>query len=211
MPLHVFEPRYRQLTTDLVTGAVPGRTFAVVAVRPGWNTEDGVAEAVHDIGCTAELKDSQRRPDGRFDIIARGMRRFRLLGIDPTTAPYLTATIEPLPDLYETAVSAGQAARVLPGLAQAARGAHRRYCTLAWQPDDWKDPSGELDPAMLAHALAGDCLLTLEDRQTLLEQRCPAKRLRMVRSVVARETEILRALGAVPVSADQLTGQQSRN
>lgn len=211
MPLHIFEPRYRQLTTDLMTGAVPGRTFGAVAVRPGWNTEDGVAEAVYDIGCTAELQDAQRRPEGRFDIVARGMRRFKLLEIDPTTAPYLTANIEWLPDHYEPPTAEAHCAQLLPELARAARGAHQRYCTLAWQPDDWKNPRGDLDPAMLAHTLAGDCLLPLEDRQALLEQCCPAKRLRMVRAVVARETGFLRALGAVPVAPDQLTVQRSQN
>ena len=44
LPLHIFEPRYRQLTVDLVTGAVPDRQFGVVAVREGWTPDDdGIA------------------------------------------------------------------------------------------------------------------------------------------------------------------------
>lgn len=205
MPLHIFEPRYRQLTTDLVTGAVPGRTFGVVAVRPGWHTKDGVAEAVYDVGCSAELLDAQRRPEGQFNVVTRGMRRFRLLEIDPTAAPYLTATVDWLPDVAEVpAVS-------VPNLATAARGAHHRYCSVAWHQEDWKSPGSDLDPAVLPHILAADCLLPLDDRQSLLEQRCPVRRLRMVRSMVAREAEILSRLGAVPVPADQLTPTLCRN
>lgn len=212
LPLHIFEPRYRQLVTDLVTGAVPARTFGVVAVRPGWNTADGVAEAVYKVGCSAELQDAQRRPDGRFDIVTRGMRRFALLDIDPTVAPYLTATVEWLPDIDRRATPQDQALHAqLPSLAKAARGAHRRYCTLAWQRDDWTAPHSDVDPALLAHLLAADCLLPLDDRQALLEQQCPVRRLRMVRSLVARETEFLRTLNAVPVPAERLTPQLHHN
>jgi len=205
LPLHIFEPRYRQLTTDLVTGLVPARTFGVVAVRPGWNTEDGVAEAVYDTGCSAELLDAQRRPDGQFDIVTRGMRRFRLVDLDPTAAPYLTATVEWLPDVDPPAQAP------MSALALAALGAHHRYCTVAWHREDWKSPGGDLDPAVLAHMLAADCLLTLDDRQSLLEQRCPMRRLRMVRSMVGRETQFLSRLGAVPAPAGQLTPQLCRN
>ena len=205
LPLHIFEPRYRQLTTDLATGLVPARAFGVVAVRPGWNTGDGVAEAVYDIGCSAELLDAQRQPDGQFDIVTRGMQRFKLIDIDPTAAPYLTATVEWLPDVEPPARAS------LTTLAVAALGAHHRYCSVAWHREDWKSPGHDLDPASLAHVLAADCLLTLDDRQALLEQRCPESRLRMVRSIVVRETEFLRRLGAVPVPAGQLTAQLCRN
>jgi len=212
LPLHIFEPRYRQLTTDLVMGVVPDRTFGVVAVRPGWNTEDGVAEAVYGVGCSAQLQDAQRRPDGRFDIVSRGMRRFALREMDPTPAPYLTATVEWLPDFDESAQRDGQGAPALPAtLVQAARGAHHRYCTLAWQHDDWMPPRGDVDPAVLAHVLAADCLLTVDDRQALLEQQSPVRRLRMVRSMVTREAEFLRTLNAVPAPADRLTPQLHRN
>ena len=204
LPLHIFEPRYRQLTTDLITGVVPDRRFGVIAVRPGWDIEDGVLEAVHGVGCSAELLDAQRGPEGQFDIIGRGVHRFHLLEIDPTTAPYLTATVEWLPDVVSSARTA------LPTLAMAARGAHRRYCSVAWHKADWQSP-GDVDPAVLAHVLASDCLLTLDDRQALLEQRCPVRRLRMVRSMVAREAEILGKLGAVPVPAGQLMTQLCEN
>lgn len=197
LPLHIFEPRYRQLITDLVTGAVPGRTFGVVAVRPGWSTSDGVGEAVYEVGCTAELQDAQRLQDGGFDIITRGMRRFRLLSIDPTAAPYLTATVEWLPDLPV-------ARQPVDALTTQARGAHQRYCSLAWQRDDWRPPKQDVDPAILPHVLASDCLLPLEDRQSLLEQRCAAVRLQMIRRLVARETEFLQRLRAVPATAELL-------
>ncbi|HSK60406.1 MAG TPA: LON peptidase substrate-binding domain-containing protein, partial [Actinomycetospora sp.] len=126
LPLHIFEPRYRQLTIDLVTGALPGKQFGVVAVREGWSPDDG-REGLHDVGCTASLREVRRLPDGRFDIQTTGDRRFRLLDVDDSTAPYLVATVEWLPD------DEGDTATDLAPLAMAARAAHRRYCTTAWR------------------------------------------------------------------------------
>ena len=76
LPLHIFEPRYRQLTVDLVTGAVPDKQFGVVAVRDGWVPDDDGLRSLHPVGCTAEVRDVRRLPDGRFDIVTRGARRF---------------------------------------------------------------------------------------------------------------------------------------
>jgi uncharacterized protein len=203
LPLHIFEPRYRQLTVDLVTGAVPGRSFGVIAVKPGLDT----AEVTHDIGCTALLKEARKLPDGRFDIVTRGEKRFRLLDIDNASAPYLVGRIEWVPDDDPPA----QQSLLLPMLARSAREAHKQYCWAAWQNEDWAEPDDDVDVAALAHLLAADCLLTLEDRQALLEERDPVDRLRMVRTLLVREAAFLRALRAVPVPLNQFAVKTSRN
>ncbi|HEY2220520.1 LON peptidase substrate-binding domain-containing protein [Actinomycetospora sp.] len=222
LPLHVFEPRYRQMTIDLVTGAVPGKQFGVVAVREGWGPDDG-PDGLHEIGCTASLREVRRLPDGRFDMLTVGDRRFRLLDIDDTAAPYLVANVEWIPDLEADDPEA------LEPLELAARAAHRRYCTTArtyrriadateaaLSDDDIEaaepeenlgpqaesppigvDDDGPVDAAVLAHLLAADCLLPLGDRQEILEQTCPRKRLEMVSHSMAREAELLGRLHAV--------------
>ncbi len=203
LPLHIFEPRYRQLTVDLVTGAVPGRSFGVIAVKQGLETAE---ETTHDIGCTAVLREARRLPDGRFDIVTRGEKRFRLLDIDETSAPYLVGSVEWVPD-----DDPPNDELLLPMLSRAAREAHRRYCTAAWQHGDWKEPAADVDVAALPHLLAADCLLTLEDRQALLEECDPANRLRLVRTLLVREAAFLRALRAVPVPLNQFAVHTSRN
>jgi uncharacterized protein len=204
LPLHIFEPRYRQLTVDLVTGAVPGRSFGVIAVKQGFDTAE---ETTHDIGCTAVLREARRLPDGRFDIVTRGEKRFRLLDIDETPAPYLVGSVEWVPDDDPP----DDDLMLLPMLSRAAREAHRRYCSAAWQHGDWDEPAADVDAAALPHLLAADCLLTLEDRQTLLEECDPADRLRLVRALLVREAAFLRALRAVPVPLNQFAVQTSRN
>lgn len=200
LPLHIFEPRYRKLTTDLVTGAVPGKSFGVVAVRPGRDGSEGDLTALHEVGCTARLQEARRLPDGRFEIMTRGERRFRLLDVVPSSS-YLSAVVEWLPD---TEVSASEVVDTVPALVHAARAAHHRYCEVAWKRDDWDAPDRDVDAAVLAHLLAHDCLLTLEDSQALLEERSILRRLRMVRRLVARETAIITAWRAVPIPLEQL-------
>jgi hypothetical protein len=212
LPLHIFEPRYRQMTLDLVTEAVPGRSFGVVATRPGYENGTVIAGAigtpnVHEIGCSAVLNEVRRLPDGRFDLVTTGDRRFKVLEIDESSAPYLVATVDWLPDgdLEE------QENRILPMLARAARDAHRHYCATAWRQEDWEEPDAAAEPATLSHLLATDCLLALEDRQDLLEEVSSAKRLRLIRSLLTREAEILRTLRAVPVPLTQFATESSRN
>lgn len=192
LPLHIFEPRYRQLTVDLVTGAVPDKEFGVVAVREGFTPDDAGLAALHTVGCTAQLREVRRLPDGRYDIVTRGARRFRLLEIDASAKPYLLGTVEFLPDTEP------EGADLTRMLVASARAAHRRYCSTAWKEGDWAEPDADLDAALLAHVLAADCLLSMSDRQSLLEQVCPTERLRMVRQLMAREAGLLAQLRAVP-------------
>jgi uncharacterized protein len=205
LPLHIFEPRYRRLTVDLVTGAVPDKHFGVVAVREGFLPDDDGIAALHEVGCTAELLDVRRLPDGRFDIVTRGARRFRLLTLDTQARPYLTGTVEYLPD---EPCAGGDEARFL---AAAARAAHRRYCSTAWKSGEWSEPEGDVEPGNLAHVLAADCLLPIGDRQELLEQTSPAQRLRMIRSLLARETALLGRLRAVPAPITTYAVEHSHN
>lgn len=210
LPLHIFEPRYRQLTIDLVTGAVPDKEFGVVAVREGWTPDDDGRDGLHSVGCTAELRDVRRLPDGRFDVVTRGARRFRLLELDTESKPYLMGSVEFLPDVETDADSAG-GDELTSMLCAAARDAHRRYCATAWKSDDWSEPDADIAPDRLPHVLAADCLLPLTDRQALLEQTSPTQRLRLVRLLLARETGLLTQLRAVPAPSTTYAVEHSAN
>jgi Lon protease-like protein len=206
LPLHIFEPRYRQLTVDLVTGAVPDKQFGVVAVRDGWVPDDDGLRSLHPVGCTAEVRDVRRLPDGRFDIVTRGARRFRLLDMDSSSKPYLMGSVEYLPDA-EAPPPDGMTLM----LSLAARAAHRRYCSTAWKTGDWSAPEPDVEPGTLAHVLAADCLLPIDDRQHLLEQVSPTERLRMIRMLLARETGLLSQLHAVPAPITSFAVENSTN
>lgn len=207
LPLHIFEPRYRQLTVDLLTGAVPDREFGVVAVREGHSPDRSGASGMHAVGCTAVLIDARRLPDGRYDVVTRGARRFRLLDLDTGSHSYLSGEVEFLPD--DTGDEADP--RLVAMLERSARAAHREYCDTAWRTGDWSEPAADTPTADLAHLLAGDCLLPLGDRQLLLEQTSAVQRLREIRRLLARERGLLETLRAVPAPLGSFPDEHSPN
>lgn len=207
LPLHVFEPRYRQLTTDLVNEIVPDRRFGVVGIRQGWEVGDDNVDSMHDVGCSALLQDVRQLPEGRYDITSSGERRFRLLQIDREAAPYLMARVEWLPDTEPEA----ETARVSDRIVASARSAHERYHQTGLRSEPQEAPSDDTELGNLAYALAEDCVLSPEDRQDLLAETDPLARLRLVRKLMLREAEFLRELRAVPAPLAEFAENTSVN
>ncbi|GAB3466189.1 LON peptidase substrate-binding domain-containing protein [Actinophytocola sediminis] len=211
LPLHIFEPRYRQLTVDLITGALPDKRFGVVAMTPSHESEVTSREQLCEIGCAALLRQAERLPDGRFDIVTAGEQRFRLLAVDATSAPYLMGAVEWVPDTPAVIPGQRDAAATIASLINAARSAYRRYCQAAWQQGDWNEPAEDVAIEVLSHLLATDCLLPIEDRQRLLEETRPLHRLRLAGRLLNREAGILAALRAVPAPPAELRRHASKN
>jgi uncharacterized protein len=210
LPLHIFEPRYRQLTLDLITGDVPDKSFGVVALLPSHEIEVTSLDQLRPVGCTAVLRQAKRLPDGRFDVVTVGARRFRLLALDTTSAPYLVGTVEWVPDT-PSGIPGQRGNDAIDSLINAARAAYRRYCKIAWREGDWSEPPADTDVSSLAHLLAMDCLLTMDDRQRLLEETRPLHRLRAVGKLLNREAGILSALRAVPAPPPEPQDSARRN
>lgn len=204
LPLHIFEPRYRQLVSDLVGEVIPDRRFGVVGIKQGWEVGDDNVDAMYDIGCSALVEQVQQLPEGRYDLTVTGDQRFRLLQIDDASAPYLMAHVEWLPD--EDA-DFGE----YDHLATTARAAHEQYHTTGLRGDRYDPPDPEVDFADLGYALLDNCVLTTEDRQAVLAETHPVTRLRSVRALLLRETEFLRELRAVPAPLTEFAEQSSVN
>lgn len=199
LPLHIFEPRYRQLTVDLMNAAEPNQQFGVVTTKAPIGEEVTSQEQVHTIGCSTRLREVQRLPGGQFEIVTTGHRPFRLLHIDSQAAPYLIGTVEWIADDPVPQPARDAAVR----LADLAREAHRRYCDFAWD-GEWAEPPADTDLATLAYMLAADCLLPHTDRQHLLAETHPLRRLRMARDALSREAGLLSRLRAVPAPTSHL-------
>jgi Lon protease-like protein len=86
--LHVFEPRYRQMTEDALTA---DRLIAVALLKPGWERDYYGSPAVHAMACAGEIEDHHRLPDGRFNIRLRGLSRIGILRF-VRQSPYRVAT-----------------------------------------------------------------------------------------------------------------------
>jgi uncharacterized protein len=94
-PLHIFEPRYRQLAADALAG---DRLIAPVLLRPGWEDDYDHAPAVHPVACLGRVVMDQLLPDGRYNLVLRGLARVRILAEVPTDKMYRLARVEVLCD-----------------------------------------------------------------------------------------------------------------
>jgi Lon protease-like protein len=94
-PLHVFEPRYRQMTADALAG---DRLIAPVLLRPGWEQDYDGRPPIHTVACLGRVVADQRLPDGRFNLLLHGLSRVLILDEPPTANSYRTARVELMPD-----------------------------------------------------------------------------------------------------------------
>src|SRR3954469_7593012 len=94
LPLHIFEPRYRAMVADALKG---DRIIGMTLLRPGYEANYDDRPAVYATGCAGLITHSEPLPDGRYDIVLRGMEKFRILGED-TSRAYRLAHIEVIPE-----------------------------------------------------------------------------------------------------------------
>jgi ATP-dependent Lon protease len=105
VPLHIFEERYKEMVGE---AEARSSEFGIVLVKDG-----GIANA----GCTVVVEKVLRRyPDGRFDLVARGQRRFEIVALDQEK-DYLRGEVEFFADEEDAApVDAGLRQRAIEGL-----------------------------------------------------------------------------------------------
>jgi len=92
LALHIFEPRYREMVADAVAS---DRMIGMVLLRPGWEHDYEGRPPVYSVGCSGVITHVEKLPDGRYNIVLRGLERFRITGEDQSRA-YRRAVIEPL-------------------------------------------------------------------------------------------------------------------
>ena len=81
LPLHIFEPRYRNLVADARTGdGLIGLVQPRVPDLDNWGLSllPGKVPELCAIGGVGRIERCQPEPDGRFHILLRGISRFRL-------------------------------------------------------------------------------------------------------------------------------------
>jgi uncharacterized protein len=96
LPLHVFEPRYRQMTADALAG---DRLIAMALLRPGWEADYEGRPQLYDTVCLGKVVADQPLDDGRYNLLLRGLARARILGEVPGDKLYRIARLELLRDV----------------------------------------------------------------------------------------------------------------
>jgi uncharacterized protein len=95
LPLHVFEERYRALTRHCLATGAP---FGIVLIRAGREVGAGGTLALAEVGALVEIREADRYPDGRYDLLAAATGRFAIDRVDMVRAPYLVADVTQLED-----------------------------------------------------------------------------------------------------------------
>ena len=101
-PLHLFELRYRQMAEQALAGE---RRIGMVTVPPQHVDEMGGDPPVYPVGCAGLIAQSQRLPDGRYNVVLAGTQRFRIEqeGPRPGGCLYRVAQVELLDDPFPEA------------------------------------------------------------------------------------------------------------
>lgn len=155
LPLHIFEPRYREMVGECLRDNLP---FGVV--RTG---EGSLARS----GCTAEVLEVVKRyDDGRMDILTEGRRRFTIVSLDEERA-FLRGEVEYFDD------EPGQ-----PPVAEAQR-AIRLYLDVLALADVEAENPPEPGP-QLSFLITAGLPLDLDFKQRLLESRSEAERIALI-------------------------------
>ena len=175
-PLHIFEPRYRQLLADCL-GA--DRRFGISYVTPNGAPAADPAPNLGDVGCVALVRSTEPLPDGRSNILTVGERRFVLRRWIVASQPYRVAEIEEFDDEpVDVAELATLTQDVREGFARLARA----LGVLTERTDEEIElPS---DPVLLSFQVAAALELDPDAKRALQAGRNTSVRLRQLAGVL---------------------------
>jgi Lon protease-like protein len=172
LPLHVFEPRYRQLVVDCLADDTGEPEFGVTLIERGWEVGGGDARA--DVGVVARMVRVEALEGGRYALVTVGTRRIRVNAWLPDD-PYPLADVDDWPDDDPDAAGLGATVAELTARLGQVLG-------LAVELGDVPAGSVDLasidaDPLVASYHLAALAPLGPADRHRLLCAPSPAARL----------------------------------
>lgn len=188
MPLVLFEPKYLALANNLTELDATDRIFGIVKSMPKLSSEREIS--LTTIGTLVQVQTLTVREDQKWDLVAVGNRKFRILEIYQDM-PYLTADVELLTDdvhntpkvtveSIESAIAEFENYRELLGVEITDNEA---------LPDD---------PATLSYLITAAALFSLDEKQQLLEILSTENRLNKIQKLLRREVGILSKLRCFP-------------
>jgi uncharacterized protein len=151
-PLYIFEPRYRAMVADALKG---DRIIGMTTLKPGYEANYGGRPPIYEIGCAGVMTDVEELSGGRFNIVLRGLVKFRVTGEDQSR-PYRLARVDAMPEVMDDAERA------------TLRKQRQRLEALVTKGGDSKVPT-EMPDEELVNMLAQYLPLDRAERQALLE------------------------------------------
>jgi len=177
LPLHIFEPRYRQMLNDVRAGnSLFGGSYFDAST-----SEKDMPPAGH-VGCVAEITETQPMPDGRANILTVGIIRYRIEEYVERDDPYLLARVSYFEDEEEDRNLLSESARdVAETFTRIARAVRTINDERAHLPD-----ITDTEPQRLSFLVAAAMEVDTNVKQDLLELRSTAERLQRLREMLGR-------------------------
>lgn len=75
LPLHIFEPRYRQMVRDAVANHQP---IGMALLRGSWEKDYYGNPDIYPVGCVGEIVSVTPLPDGRYNMVLYGLREYEI-------------------------------------------------------------------------------------------------------------------------------------
>jgi hypothetical protein len=172
-PLHIFEPRYRAMIADALKG---DRIIGMTTLKPGFESDYAGRPPIYDVGCAGVITDVEELPGGRFNLVLRGIVKFRVTGEDASRA-YRLARVEAMPEVLNDADKAALHKQRL------------RLEALVTKGSDTKVPPETTDED-LVNLLAQYMPMTYAQRQSLLELKSALLRARALIELIEARPSI---------------------
>jgi len=163
LPLHIFELRYREMVKDSLAG---DRLIGVSLLRPGWDHDAEGRPAIYPIGCVGLISHVEELPDGRYNMVLRGVEKFRVVREEEQIRAYRRAAV----DYFEERMTDADRESV-----RRQRHQLERLLTAVADAPEQAFPSNLSDEEVI-NALAQYLDLEPIERQALLEQDGVARR-----------------------------------
>lgn len=185
LPLHIFEPRYRQMVADALEGE---RKIGMILLLPGWEESYFAAPKIATVGCVGEIEKHVRLDDGKYNMTLKGLTRFQIVG-ETEGKSYRRANIVPLKEINDQSLTVGanplkeelirhcgQYTHLLPSSQNFKKEMNLEACTTL---------------SHLTDQIAYQLNLTVEQKQTLLEEQNVLRRVDIIHTTLKMKMDII--------------------
>lgn len=173
LPLHIFEPRYREMVRDAIAS-----THVIGMIQPRDPRSRSEAPELYPIGCAGRVTDCEETEDGRYNLTLHGVCRFGVVEEIETETLYrktLVSYAKYRADMQPVDTRHVDRDKLMPAL--------RSFLKLYKVDVDWPTLEGVPDEA-LVRSLAMTCPFEPNEKQALLEAEDAGARSRMVTSLI---------------------------
>ena len=186
LPLHIFEPRYREMTADALEGK---RTIGMVLLKPNWEEDYFDKPQIFSAGCVGDIQKVIKHPDGKYNFTLMGLRRFRIIK-EEEGKPYRQAKIELLEEKNEQDIFEDRPNECREKLIEN----FRKFIGLIPEGNSKKkEPDWNLGTKLseFVDRFAYQLDLSLEQKQSFLEEQDVLKRAEFLHSFLKMKTDLI--------------------